>query len=176
MKFRLLFVLMMTCSFIYARKQRTRKPRFSVSHSVLYNRGRPNGVSVTGTWIPAKTRNSFSASGSWQHGTGFHGGLWALFGVDKQTTLGFGISKGPKGDTGGQVGVEFRFWRGGSVLPGGTDGTVKVVPVKRNKGNVSEFYKYHVRFYAGAKQGRKNKTKCEEKPEAELLLFLYFNT
>lgn len=109
MKFRLLFVLIVSCSIICARKQRTRKPRFSVSHTVLYKRGRPNGISATGTWNPAETRNSFSASSSWQRGTGFGGGLSALFGIDKHTSLGFSISEGPKGDIGGQVGVEFRF-------------------------------------------------------------------
>ena len=88
----------------------TPKP-FVWSGSVLHNNGRPNGLSLAGTWNPRGTRNSFTGRGSWQHKRGFQGGVSGVYGVGKRTSLLFGVNRGAGGQLGGHAGVRVRFRR-----------------------------------------------------------------
>lgn len=92
----------------------THRP-FTWSGSVLHDNGRPNGVSLTGTWNPPSSGNSFSGHGSWQDGRGFGGGVSGSVGVGRQTSLTFGVDHGRTG-TSGNVGVRIRFRRRRNAL------------------------------------------------------------
>ena len=88
----------------------TPKP-FDWSGSVLHNNGRPNGVSLTGTWKPRGSGNSFTGSGSWQDKKGFGGSFSGAVGVGRGTSVLFGVNGGGGRKLGGHVGVRLRFRR-----------------------------------------------------------------